>query len=492
MDRMDLYRDIAQRTQGDIYIGVVGPVRTGKSTFIKRFLDLLILPGIENPYEKERLVDELPQSGSGKTIMTTQPKFVPNEALKLELDETTSINVRLVDCVGYMVPGAIGHTENDVPRMVRTPWFDYDIPFEDAAEIGTRKVMTDHSTIGVVMTTDGSITQIPRSAYIEAEDRVISELKTLGKPFVIVLNSVHPEAAETQNLRDALQIKHGGTVVCADVMNMSAVDASALLEQALMEFPIRMLHLNLPSWMQALDSDHWLIKRLTQPLTEALPNVGKMRDYSNVVDMFQNIEGFIPAKLEKVELGNGNVQIDINPVENMFYMILGEECGCEIKDDFHLITMMKDFVGAKHEYDRISDALNSMRSNGYGIVPPNMDEMELMEPEIVQQGNRFGVRLKARASGIHMIRVDIDSEVAPLVGTEEQSEEFAAYLMDTFENNPAQIWDTNIFGKPLYDLVREGMNNKISRMPDNVQNKLQNTLQKIVNHGCNSLICIML
>lgn len=492
MDRMDLYRDIAQRTQGDIYIGVVGPVRTGKSTFIKRFLDLLILPGIENPYEKERLVDELPQSGSGKTIMTTQPKFVPNEALKLDLDETTSINVRMVDCVGYMVPGAIGHTENDVPRMVRTPWFDYDIPFEDAAEIGTRKVMTDHSTIGVVMTTDGSITQIPRSAYIEAEDRVISELKTLGKPFVIVLNSVHPDAAETQNLRDALQIKHGGKVVCADVMNMSAVDASALLEQALMEFPIRMLHLNLPNWMQALEPNHWLVNRLTQPLMDVLPNVGKMRDYSQVVDLFREVEGFMPAKLEKVELGSGNVKIDICPEENMFYTVIGEECGCEIKDDFHLMMLMKDFVGAKREYDRISDALNSMRSTGYGIVAPNMDEMELMEPEIVQQGNRFGVRLKARASGMHLIRVDIDSEVAPLVGTEEQSEEFAAYLMDTFENNPAQIWDTNIFGKPLYDLVREGMNNKIGRMPENVQHKLQNTLQKIVNHGCNGLICIML
>jgi stage IV sporulation protein A len=492
MDRLELYRDIAERTQGDIYIGVVGPVRTGKSTFIKRFMDLLALPTIENEYIKQRVVDELPQAGAGKTIMTTQPKFVPNDAVQIALDENTNFRLRMVDCVGYMVPGAMGHIENEVPRMVRTPWFDYDIPFEEAAEIGTRKVITDHSTIGIVMTTDGSITQIPRSAYINAEERVIGELKERGKPFLIVLNSTNPRSEDAVKLRDAMEAKYQSAVIPMDVMNMSQDEATGLLEQALMEFPIRLIHIAIPDWMQVLRQDHWLIQKLIQPLSAGLGSIGKMRDYGSLVEGMSNIENFETPKVNSVQFGTGDIHIDMEPNDNLFYAILSEECGCDVKDDFQLFATMKEFVSAKKEYDRLADALYSAHNTGYGIVSPAMDEMELDVPEIVQHGNRFGVRLRARASGIHIIRVDFDSEISPLIGTEEQSEELVDYLVGTFENEPDKIWQTNIFGKPLYDLVRDGMMSKVNRMPEDVQQKIQETLQRIVNEGCNGLICIML
>ncbi|OQB25269.1 MAG: Stage IV sporulation protein A [Firmicutes bacterium ADurb.Bin182] len=492
MDRLELYRDIAERTQGDIYIGVVGPVRTGKSTFIKRFMDLLALPAIENEYIRQRVIDELPQAGAGKTIMTTQPKFVPNEAVQIELDENTIFRLRMVDCVGYMVPGAMGYIENEVPRMVRTPWFDYDIPFEEAAEIGTRKVITDHSTIGIVMTTDGSITQIPRSSYITAEERVISELKECGKPFLIVLNSTNPRSEDAVKLQQAMEAKYNTAVILMDVMNMSQDEVTGLLEQALMEFPIRMIHISIPDWMQVLRQDHWLIQKLIRPLSEGLNEVGKMRDYEILTNGLSNIENFEEPGVDAVEFGTGNINISMKPNASLFYSILSEECGCEVKDDFQLFAAMKDFVAAKKEYDKLSDALYNVHNVGYGIVSPAMDEMELDVPQIVQHGSRFGVRLRARASGIHMIRVDFDSEISPLIGTEEQSEELVDYLVNTFENEPDKIWQTNIFGKPLYDLVRDGMKNKVSRMPEEVQQKIQETLQRIVNEGCNGLICIML
>lgn len=492
MERMEIYKDIALRTQGDIYIGVVGPVRTGKSTFIKRFLDLLVVPRIENEFIKERLVDELPQSGNGKTIMTTQPKFVPGEAVEISFEDGVTASVRMVDCVGYMVDGAVGHTENDAPRMVRTPWFEEEIPFEEAAEIGTRKVITDHSTIGVVVTTDGSITGIPRASYVTAEERVISELKQQGKPFVVVLNCVSPETPEAQSLAEALRVKHGVTVLCMNVMKMSAQEANSLMEHILMEFPVRSIEFELPSWMQGLSHEHWLIQRLMQPLASALPAISEMKDYGKSMEALTAIEGFEAPRLESIDMGTGTVNIALRPEEGLFYKVLGEECGYEIEDDFHLISTIKDFVSAKREYDRIANALYSVKNTGYGLVPPQMDEMELEAPEIVQQGSRYGVRLKAHASGMHLIRVDIDSEISPLVGSEEQSQELVNYLKDAFDKDPAQLWQTNIFGKPLYDLVREGMSNKVNSMPEQAQQKLQETLQRIVNHGCNGLICIML
>ncbi|NCB31800.1 MAG: stage IV sporulation protein A, partial [Clostridia bacterium] len=464
----------------------------GKSTFIKRFMDILVLPGMQGEHEKARLRDELPQSAAGTTIMTTQPKFVPNEAARLSLVEGAEVRIRMVDCVGYMVKGATGHTENDMPRMVRTPWFDYDIPFEDAAEMGTRKVITEHSTIGVVVTTDGSIGQITRESYVEAEQRVVMELREQGKPFVILLNSTHPEDAETKQLADSLGTKYGAPVQPLDAMHMSAEAATGMLESMLYEFPMRMMQLCMPGWLSALGREHWLMKRIMEPLGNILPGVSRMRDYTAVLDALQDIEGFERITLRQVSLGSGQVELEIRPIEGMFYTILGEECGYEIKDDAHLIATMREFVGAKREYDRIRFALQRANATGYGMVPPSMEEMCLEEPSLMQQGGRYGVRLKARASGMHLIRIDVESEISPLVGTEEQSLEFMRYLTDAYKKDPNDLWQTNIFGKPLYDLVKDGMAAKVDRMPDEVQQKLQSTVQRMVNDGCNGLICILL
>ncbi len=492
MDRNELYGNIALRTGGDIYIGVVGPVRTGKSTFIKRFVDMLVLPDIDDEFEKARLCDELPQSAAGRTIMTTQPKFVPNEAAELSIGEDAKCRVRLVDCVGYMVAGAAGHVEDNMPRMVRTPWADHDIPFEKAAEIGTKKVITEHSTIGVVMTTDGSITQIPREDYVPAEERVIRELKEQGKPFIVLLNSTHPGDPGTQALAASLREKYDVTVHPADVLNLSANQLNEILELVLMEFPIRCVSVDLPDWVGELGIEHWLVKRVAEPLMAAAGQMGRMRDYALLEELMDGIEDFEPLRLGKVSLGSGEIAAELRPVSSMFYKILGEECGFEIKDDAHLISSIKSFVAAKKEYDKLEGALQCARSTGYGMVPPELDSMQLEEPEIVRQGNRFGVRLRAKASGLHLIKVDMQSEVAPLVGTEEQSEEFMAYLMNTFQNDPQKIWDTDIFGKKLRDMVRESMSGKGSRLPDEVQQRLQETVQRMVNDGCNGLICIML
>ena len=491
MDRTELDRDIAKRTQGDVYIGVVGPVRTGKSTFIKRFLDLLVLPNIENEHVKARVIDELPQSGAGRSIMTTQPRFVPNEAVRIEFADRQFCNVRLVDCVGYLVPGAIGHLENDAPRMVRTPWFDYDIPFEEAAELGTRKVIAEHSTIGVVMTTDGSITELPRESYVEAEARVLREMKETGKPFVLIINSIDPEGEAAQSLRDALSEQYGVCAICLNAMQMTAAQAAQLIEEMLLEFPLRMIEIRIPSFLRELPKDHWLMQRVLLPVYSTLPQLNRVRDYRRLVEQLQHVEQFLPARVEGVALGEGTATVALQPEEGLFYEILGEECGCDIRDDFELISAMKGFVSAKAEYDRIAGALEEARRTGYGVVPPAIDEMELDEPEIVRQGSRFGVRLRARSSGLHVIRVDIESEISPIVGTEQQSEALVQSLLATFEQEPGAIWQTNLFGKSLYDLVRDGMAGK-GAMPPAVQQRIQSTLQRIVNEGCNGLICIML
>lgn len=492
MAELDLYRDIAERTDGNIYLGIVGPVRTGKSTFIKKFMDLLVLPNLEDGFERDRIVDELPQSGAGRTIMTTQPRFVPNEAVRLELGEKAHMSVRMVDCVGYMVRGAMGHMEGEAPRMVRTPWFDHDIPFEDAAEIGTKKVITDHSTIGIVMTTDGTITDIPRSNYIEAEERVVNELKALGKPFVMVLNTTGPESEEAQKLRDALSAKHDVPVLLMDVMSLSARDIQNMLEAMLFQFPMKMLHLEMPGWVQALPTEHWLMSGMLCRIREALPAISKVCDYNRMLEVFMETEHFKQPRLEDISLGEGKVNISLEPIEGLFYKILGEECGYPIDSDKHLISIIKELVAAKKEYDRVAGALECVRKTGYGLVPPMMEELTLGEPEIVRQGNRFGVRLKASAPSFHMLRVDIETEVSPIVGTEKESEELVHYLLSEFENDPGMIWETNIFGKSLNELVREGLSNKLSRMPEEIQMKFQDTLQKIINEGSNGLICILL
>lgn len=488
----NLYKDIAERTDGDVYIGVVGPVRTGKSTFIARFMEELVLPKLPGGPKRDRIADELPQSGSGRTIMTTQPKFVPGEAVQVMLQEQTPVRIRMVDSVGYLVKGALGTSENDEARMVHTPWFDQDIPFDQAAEIGTRKVMTDHATIGMVVTTDGSITDLPRGAYVDAEERVIGELKQLGKPFVMVLNSAQPRAAETLALRDSLEEKYAVPVMLLNVKEMSVDDIQHVLESVLMEFPLREAHLTVPAWLGALDNGHWLVSHVLDAVRAAGKTTRKMRETEVFAEAFAESEYAGEVRQQQLYPGEGRMDFVLPLKEGLFNRILGEECGTEIRGDAHLLSLMKELVSAKAEYDHVAEALRSVRETGYGLVTPTMTEMTLQEPEIVRQGSQFGVKLKAHAPSLHMIRVDIETEVTPIVGTEKQSEELVRFLLDEFENDPQQIWSTNFFGKSLNDMVREGLSNKLMRMPADAQQKVQETLTKIINDGNGGMICILL
>ena len=488
----NLYRDIAERTDGDVYIGVVGPVRTGKSTFIARFMEQLVLPRMPQGPRRERVADELPQSASGRTIMTTQPKFVPGEAVTVSLQENTAVRIRLVDSVGYLVKGALGVSDDDGTRMVHTPWFDQDIPFDQAAEVGTRKVMTDHATIGMVVTTDGSITEIPRGAYVEAEERVVNELKALGKPFVILLNSATPRNAETLSLRDALEDKYAVPVMLLNVKEMQVEDIQHVLESVLLEFPLREAHLTVPTWLGALDTDHWLVSHVLEGVREAGKVPRKMRETDVYADAFAASEYAGEVRTLQAYPGEGRMDFALPLKDGLFNRVLGEECGREIRGDAHLLSLMKELVSAKAEYDHIAEALHAVRETGYGLVTPTMAEMTLQEPEIVRQGSQFGVKLKAHAPSLHMIRVDIETEVTPVVGTEKQSEELVRYLMDEFENDPQQIWSTNFFGKSLHDMVREGLSNKLLRMPDDAREKVQETLTRIINDGDGGMICILL
>ena len=491
MEQFDLYKDISQRTNGDIYIGVVGPVRSGKSTFIKKFMDLQVIPNITNENERARTMDELPQSASGKTIMTTQPKFVPNEAVTISLDEHTAFNVRLVDCVGYLIDGILGHTEDDMPRMVRTPWSDEDMPFEKAAEIGTKKVICDHSTIGIVVTSDGSFTGLSRSGYIEAEERVISELKSLGKPFIVILNTTDPYSIDNQKLQMALEEKYSVPVLPIDVSAMELDDIHTILERVLFEFPLREIRIRIPKWIQALDGDHELLGEIFSAISTD-ESLTKMRDYAKLLSDFKPSENVRSLNLDSILLGEGAVTYELNVKPDLFYKILGEQCGCEIKGEYHLITLMRDLMSAKKEYDRISDALEQVKKSGYGIVSPSMEEMTLEEPKIVKQGGHFGVKLKASAPSLHLIEVGISTEVNPIVGSEKQSEELVKYLMSEFENDPQRIWESNMFGKSLHSLVMEGLDTKLNNMPVEAQKKMQRTMERIVNDGSGGLICILL
>lgn len=488
----NLYRDIAERTDGDVYVGVVGPVRTGKSTFIARFMEQLVLPRLNAGPKRDRIADELPQSGSGRTIMTTQPKFVPGEAVEVMLQEQTTVRVRMVDSVGYLVKGALGTAENDEARMVHTPWFDQDIPFEQAAEIGTRKVMTDHATIGMVVTTDGSITDLPRGAYVDAEERVVGELKQLGKPFVMVLNSAQPRGAETLALRDALEDKYAVPVMLLNVKEMSVEDIQHVLESVLMEFPLREARLTAPAWLGALDNDHWLVKHVLDAVRSAGATPRRMRENDVFTEVFADSEYTQGVQLSRQYPGEGRMDFTLPLKEGLFNRVLGEECGTEIRGDAHLLSLMKELVSAKAEYDHVAQALHAVRETGYGLVTPSMAEMTLEEPEIVRQGGQFGVKLKAHAPSLHMIRVDIETEVTPVVGTEKQSEELVRYLLEEFETDPQKLWNTNFFGKSLNDMVREGLNNKLLRMPADAQQKVQETLTKIINEGDGGMICILL
>ena len=492
MNKVDIFKDIAERTGGDIYLGVVGAVRTGKSTFIKRFMETVVVPNIVVESDRVRAVDELPQSAAGKTIMTTEPKFVPNQAVELHVAEGLNVNVRLVDCVGYAVEGAKGYEDENGPRMISTPWFDEEIPFHEAAEIGTRKVIQEHSTLGVVVTTDGTISEIPRQSYVEAEQRVIEELKEVGKPFVLVVNSTKPKSAETEQLRAALQEQYDIPVLALSVATMTEEEGLTVLREVLYEFPVHEVNVNLPSWVMVLKENHWLRQNYENSVRETVTDIRRLRDIDRVVDQFVQYEFIARAALSGVDMGQGVAEIDLYAPDELYDQILMEIVGVEIRGKDHLLALMQDFTHAKREYDRFSEALEMVKTTGYGIAAPSLAEMALDEPEIIRQGSRFGVRLKATAPSIHMIRVDVESEFAPIIGTEKQSEELVRYLMQDFENDPIKIWESDIFGRSLHNIVREGIQGKIAMMPDNARYKLQETLGRIINEGSGGLIAIIL
>lgn len=492
MEVFDIYKDIAERTDGDIYAGVVGPVRTGKSTFIKRFMELLVLPNIENKHKKERAKDELPLSGSGKTIMTTEPKFVPNEAVELRLNDNISFRVRMVDCVGYLVAGALGHEEDFIPRMVTTPWYEKEIPFEEAAEIGTRKVIKDHSTIGLVVTTDGSITEIDRSNYIKAEERVISELKELSKPFVIILNSKNPYLDSTIALRESLEGKYGVSVIALDCLNMGIDDIERVFEELLYEFPVKEVNINLPKWIEGLPKKHWIKASILNSLKETIEGLQKLNEVMHFLSPLKELDIVKDIILNDIRLGEGIVNSEIIIDDKLFYNVLKEMTGYSIDGDYQLLGLISALADTKKSYDKIEKALIEAKEIGYGLVSPSLDELELAEPEIYRQGNRYGVKLKAKAPSLHVLRADITTEVSPLIGTEKQSEDLIQYLLSEFEGEPSKIWESNLFGKSLYELVNEQLQNKLSTMPENARQKMRRALERIINDGSGGLICIII
>ncbi|PFN78784.1 stage IV sporulation protein A [Bacillus sp. AFS076308] len=492
MEKVDIFKDIAERTGGDIYLGVVGAVRTGKSTFIKKFMELVVLPNINSEAERSRAQDELPQSAAGKTIMTTEPKFVPNQAATVHVDEGLNVNIRLVDCVGYTVPGAKGYEDENGPRMINTPWYEEPIPFHEAAEIGTRKVIQEHSTIGVVVTTDGTIGEIPRSNYIEAEERVINELKEVGKPFIMVVNSAQPYHPATETLRSSLSEKYDIPVLAMSVESMRDSDVLNVLREALYEFPVLEVNVNLPSWVMVLRENHWLRESYQDAVKETVKDIKRLRDVDRVVQQFSDFEFIDKAGLAGIEMGSGVAEIDLIAPDELYDDILKEIVGVEIRGKDHLLELMQDFAHAKAEYDHIADAIKMVKQTGYGIASPSLSDMSLEEPEIIRQGARFGVRLRAVAPSIHMIKVDVESEFAPIIGTEKQSEELVRYLMQDFEDDPLSIWNSDIFGRSLSSIVREGIQGKLSLMPENARYKLKETLERIINEGSGGLIAIIL
>ena len=492
MKNASIYSSMAARTGGDIYIGVVGPVRTGKSTLIKRLMDVSVLPNIEDSAVRERARDELPQSSNGRTIMTTEPKFIPENAVELELEENIRFRLRLIDCVGYIVPGAIGYIENNQPRMVRTPWFDKEIPFNMAAEIGTQKVISEHSTVGLVVTTDGTVGEIARDDYTEAEERVINELKEIEKPFVVLLNSKNPDSEECVSLAGTLSEKYGVTVMPVNCKTLTEEKIEEILSTVLYEFPIKEIHLDFPRWISRLDSDHEIRKSIFSAVSDDASKLSRIKDVRGFVSSLKEKECVSDCRTDEIDLSVGCVRIVLSVPENLFYKVLSEKTGTEISDEQQLMDTLIGLTEAKKAYERFSTALDEVEKTGYGIVMPTMEELSLEDPEIMKQGGRYGVRLKASAPSIHMLKANITTEVAPIVGTESQSEELIMYLLKEFEEDPSKIWESNIFGKTLNSLVNEGLHNKLYKMPTDARMKLQETLERVINEGCSGLICIIL
>ena len=491
-DKLKLYENIAKRTDGDIYVGVVGPVRTGKSTFIKNFMDLLVIPNIDNQYQKERTLDELPQSGSGRTIMTTEPKFIPNEAIPISINNNVKFKARFVDCVGYLVNNAIGYMENDIPRMVKTPWSDNEIPFENAAEIGTKKVIEDHSTVGILVTTDGSFSGIAREDYVLAEERVAKELTSLNKPFVIVLNSSSPFSDDCTSLANSLENKYNVSVIPMDCSNLSIDNINTIFEKLLYEFPTSQINITYPTWINALNNTHWLKQEIFK---EVRTNFKEIRIIKNVVKTASSLPStdiITSAKISEINLGSGQISVNLSTNPNLFYSILTEMSGKPINNEYDLFSTFVSFSKIKNEYVKIAPALEEVKAKGYGIINPSIDDLILDEPEMVKQGTKYGVKLRAKAPSIHLIKTEVETEISPIVGSEKQSEDLVKYLLSQFENDPKKIWESNIFGRSLHELVNEGLQNKLQCMPEEAQMKLQETLERIVNEGSGGLICIIL
>ncbi len=488
----DIYRDIAERTGGDIYIGVVGPVRTGKSTFIKRFMDTLVLPNMKDTENRKRTRDELPQSASGKTVMTTEPKFIPNEAVTLSLSDNASFRVKMIDCVGYIVPGAMGHTEDDKPRMVMTPWSDEPMPFEEAAEIGTQKVINEHSTIGILVTTDGTIGELPRESFVEAEARVVEELKAQKKPFVIVLNSALPSEQSAIDLAISLEDEYGVPVALVSCPELDEEDIRKILELVLLEFPIKELRFTLPKWFGFLEETHPLRKNLLTDIADRAEGIRKVGEIASTFDDLTDDEYHCHISLAEIDLASGKALLSVEVPEDAFYKIVGDKTGFEIDGEESLLVILTELADIKKKYEKYEAALREVDRTGYGIVTPSVEDMTLEEPEIVKQPGGYGVRLRASAPSIHMIKADIKTEVSPIVGSEKQSEDMVKFLLTGFEENPASIWESNMFGKSLHELVGEGLNAKLAHMPEDARMKLCDTLQKIINDGAGGLICILL
>ena len=488
----NIYKDIAERTNGDIYIGVVGPVRTGKSTFIKKFMDNLVIPNIDDEYLKERANDELPQSAGGRTIMTTEPKFIPEEAVNISVENNANFNVRLIDCVGYIVPSAIGYIEDDNPRMVMTPWYQDPIPFNMAAEIGTNKVITEHSTIGLVITTDGSISDIDREEYIEAEERVIKELKDINKPFIVLVNSVEPDSQNAKKVCDEILNKFSVPVMAVNCLDLDEVKIKEIISKILFCFPVKEIRFDIPKWINSLDNDDKIKSTIFNTVFEATNPLKSINDCYSLEDSVSKCELVSSVMINDINLGNGSLNVKIALDDKLFYNVISEKSGMKVKDDKELIDIICSLSKTKSHYDRIKDALEQVEATGYGIVMPTIEELKLEAPEIMKQGGRYGVKLKASAPSIHLMKANISTEVSPIVGSEKQSEDLVKSLMSEFDEDPLKIWDSNIFGKSLNELVNDGLHSKLSRLPEEARLRLSQTLERLINEGCSGLICIIL